>query len=269
MHLDELEKSFNRALVLAFSKKKFLLTFPILVLCGVLVVFCRAIAFNASGWIVMSLIFLSIFLSSGILLSLGVLLIRIYYHEVKNLRVHYKTILKRSWELIIGSSYLSMPILLSYLFLWVIFGLFMFFKELPYVGQAIAVVLAFAPFLIILISILLCIVNLALLFFVTPSIAFKSDGKLNISHILSKIPKNILSSIIFLFFGLFPLVVTVAILTLAAVLTGMSYFIANHNLSITLQWFFIMVPYCALLTPSLIFFFNFAAESYNWLNKRD
>ncbi|MEI6242792.1 MAG: hypothetical protein WCP39_05240, partial [Chlamydiota bacterium] len=85
----DLELCFHRAFFLSFTKKKFLLVFPVLVLCGILVVFCRALAFGSSNWISMSMTFLPMFLSSGILLSLGVFLIRIYHHEVKNLKFHY------------------------------------------------------------------------------------------------------------------------------------------------------------------------------------
>jgi hypothetical protein len=267
MNLSELEKSFNRALLLSFSKKKFLLAFPILGICGLIVVLCRTVTFNASGWIVMSLIFLSIFLSSSILLSLGILLIRVYYHEVRNLKASYLDIIKKSWDLILETSYLSIPILFAYLFLWIIFGVFILFKEIPYVGQTIGIILTFAPFLIILISIILCLFYLSMLFFVSPAIALKSEGKLNLLEILEKIPKHLLSNLIFLGFGLFPLILVVGILTLAAILTGISYFASSQRLSIAFQWFFVMIPFCAFVTPFVIFFFNFAAESYNFVKK--
>ena len=78
------------------------LTFPILVLCGILIVFCRAVAFEASPWIAMSLAFLPILLSSGILLALGVLLIRIHMHEVKSLHLSFRRLIAGSVDLIMG-----------------------------------------------------------------------------------------------------------------------------------------------------------------------
>ncbi|MES2123025.1 MAG: hypothetical protein V4492_09700, partial [Chlamydiota bacterium] len=38
--------------------------------------------------------------------------------------------------------------------------------------------------------------------------------------------------------------------------------------ALSLQWFFIMLPFSALLTPALIFFFNFAAESHVLMLKK-
>src|SRR5690348_1071724 len=124
MNWNDIEKSFSRAVLFSFSKKKMALTFPILVLCGILIVFCRAVAFEASPWIAMSLAFLPILLSSGILLALGVLLIRIHMHEVKSLHLSFRRLIAGSVDLIMGTSYLSIPPVLAYLFLWMALGLF-------------------------------------------------------------------------------------------------------------------------------------------------
>ncbi len=270
MTLNDLEKCFNRAILLCFSKKKFFFVFPILVLCGILIVFCRALSYNATGWMVMSLVFLPIFLTSGILLSLGVLLIRIYYHEVKNLKVSYNKIIKDSWNLIIGTTYLSLPPILIYLLLWIIFGIFVVLKEIPNVGNFIGVILAFAPFLIIFVSILLSIFNLGLLFYVSPAIALKASGNLRIAKdIFYKISNNLFSSLVFFFFAIFPIALVVGLLSLSAILTRLSYLVAEQTVSVAIQWFFIMLPFCAFLTPAVTFFFNFAAESYNLLDKKE
>jgi hypothetical protein len=264
MRWEDLEKCFNRAFFLSFSKKKALLVFPMLVLCGILVVFCRALALDASGWIAMSLIFLPIFLSSGILLSLGVFLIRIYYHEVKGLKGRYREILKHSWQLIIGTSYLSIPPILIYLFLWVIFGIFVLLKEIPQIGPYIGVVLTFAPFLIILSSLLLAYVNLFLLFFVSPAVALRPVQKLHFDlGLIRKFKTSLFSNLLLFLIALFPTAMVVLLLSLAGLLTELHYLVAQQTLSLALQWFFIMLPFCACLTPAVVFFFNFAAESYN------
>src|SRR5579872_6228924 len=105
----DIEKSFSRAVILSFSRKKMMLTFPVLVLCGILSVFCRAVGYEASNWIAMSLAFLPILLSSGVLLALGVLLIRIHIHEVKGLHLGFRRLIAGSVDLIMGTSYLSIP----------------------------------------------------------------------------------------------------------------------------------------------------------------
>jgi hypothetical protein len=243
-----------------------LLVFPLLVLCGILAIFCRALAMESAGWVAMSLTFLPIFLSSGILLSLGVFLIRIYYHEVKGLKGRYREILKHSWRLIIGTSYLSVPPILIYLFLWVIFGIFVFLKEIPQIGAFIGVILTFAPFLIILSSLLLVLVNLFLLFFVSPAVALRPVEKLHFDlGLIRRFRTRLFSNLMFFAVATLPTTLTIGILSLAAILTELHYLVAQQTLSLALQWFFIMLPFCACLTPAIVFFFNFAAESYNLL----
>ena len=130
MTWNEIEHIFNRALKFSFSKQKLLFMFPVLLVCGLMTVFCRAIAIHAGQWVILSLTFLPIFLSSGLLLAAGVVLARIYHHEVKMIPLSYKKILSESWDLLIGVSYLTLPLLLSYLLLWVLMGVFYLLKEI-------------------------------------------------------------------------------------------------------------------------------------------
>jgi hypothetical protein len=268
MILSEMERSFNRAVFSSFSRKKVFFVFPILILCGILVVFCRAIAYETIGWIGMSMIFLPIFLSSGILLALGVLLIRIYFHEVKKIKMNYKRIMHSSWDVLIGTSYLSLPVIVAYLLLWIVLGIFILLKEIPFIGPFIGVVLSFAPFIIILMSILLVIFNLGLLFFVTPAVGLKKNkNRVKIKDIINLIKDRLFSHLFYFIVAIFPLVFIVGILCLAALITGFSYSSSDTILSVIVEWFFIMIPFCICLTPAVIFFFNFAAESYNNLYK--
>lgn len=270
MLIKDLELCFNRALLLCFNKKKVFVVFPVLVLCGILIVVSRALGFSAIKWLSLSFFFLPLFLSSGILLALGTLLTRIYYHDVKESKMPYRKILLQSYDLIIGTSYLSIPPILIYLLLWIFLGFFILLKELPTIGEFFGVILAFAPFLIILSSIFLIILNLAILFFVTPAIALGAKQKLYLTHkILIDLKKNIFRSTFFFLLGILPLSLMVLCLTLAVHLTGVSYFVSDHVLSITLRSFFIMVPFCFFLTFPIIFFFNFAAETYNFFVKNE
>ena len=52
MVFEDLELIFNRALKFSFSKKKLLFMFPVLVVCGLMLVFCRALAVNAGQWVI-------------------------------------------------------------------------------------------------------------------------------------------------------------------------------------------------------------------------
>lgn len=269
MTFDDIEHIFNRALRFSFSKRKLLFMFPVLVVCGLMLVFCRALAVNAGQWVVLSLTFLPVFLSSGLLLAAGVVLARVYHHEVKMIPLSFKKILSQSWELLIGVSYLTLPLLLVYLFLWMIMGIFYLLKEIPALGDVLGVILAFGPFLLVLGSLVLSFFNLFLLFFATPHIALNSRLKIKLAEdIYFRFKENIFSNLALLLLGLVPLLLGVGILSLAAFLTGVNFFMHTDTLAIALQWFFVMIPFCAMLTPGILFFFNFAVESYALVQKK-
>lgn len=264
----ELEQCFHRAIAHAFSKKKAMLAFPALLLCGVLIVFCRAVAFDASDWVAMSLAFLPILLSSGVLLSLGVLLVRLYAHEAKKIALPLKKLFAGSAELILGTFYLSLPPVLLYLLLWIVLGFFYLLRSIPGVGHVFSIVFAFGPFLLILSSLLLCLFNLLLLFFVTPGVAIQPLKRTSAAaRIVSFLKGKLLTGLALFFVALIPIGLTTGLLSLAAFLTGLGLERETESLGVALQWFFVMIPFAALLTPAVIFFFNFAAESF-WLLQR-
>src|SRR5208337_3939660 len=101
-----------------------------------------------------------IFLCAGFLLAAGVILVRIYHDEVKERPTRYRDIVAKSWEVAIGSSYFSIPIILCYLLLWMLLGIFVLLKEIPGIGDLFGVLLSFGPFLINLGSLLLCVISL-------------------------------------------------------------------------------------------------------------
>lgn len=266
MKWTEIEEAFSRALAFSFSKKKMLLTFPVLILCGVLIVFCRTVAFGANRWIAMSFAFLPMLLSSGVLLALGVLLIRIHIYETKKLHLSFKRLIAGSADLIMGTSYLAIPPLLAYLLLWIALGVFFLLREIPGIGAFFSVVFAFGPFLLIFGSLLLCLFNLGLLFFVAPAAAFQPLKRVSLAkRVVTLFQGRILSSVSLFLIALAPILLVVGLLTLSACLTNVA---PEKPLSVALSWFFIMVPFAAILTPSAIFFFNFAAESYQLLHSK-
>jgi hypothetical protein len=269
MNWSEVEHIFNRALKFSFSKRKLLFMFPVLLICGLMTVFCRAVAVQAGQWVILSLTFLPIFLSSGLLLAAGVVLARVYHHEVKMIPLSYKKILSQSWELLIGVSYLTLPLLLSYLLLWVLMGVFYLLKEIPMLGETLGVILSFGPFLLVLGSLLLSLFNLFLLFFATPHIALQTGMQLKLAkEVFKRFSENVFSSVVCFFIGIIPLLITLGILSLAAFLTGVNFFIRTETLSIALQWFFVMIPFTAFLSPGILFFFNFSVESYVHMQKK-
>jgi len=269
MNLHDIQFIFNRAVYLSFNKKKLLFVSIILMLCGLMVIFFRGLAVDAGNWVVMSLTFLPIFLCAAVLLSTGIILVRIYHDEIKRKNVNYLEILNKSWELIIGASYFSIPIILSYLILWMLMGIFLLLREIPGVGEFFGVILSFGPFLINLGSLMLCVLNISMLFFVAPVVALRGLNRLAISQILiNRLRRDIFSNTCLALVATFPLVFFVGLLSLAAFLTGTTCITCHKPVYTVLQWFFIMIPFTALLSPAVIFFFNFAAESHVLMQKQ-
>jgi hypothetical protein len=265
MQWSDVEKAFTRAVAHSFSRKRALLVFPALLLCGVITVFCRALSFAASDWVAMSLAFLPILLSSGVLLALGVLLVRIHMHEVKHLQWSFSRLLAGSVDLLIGTSYLSIPPVLVYMCLWIVLGLFFLLRSIPGIGDFFGVIFSFGPFLLILSSLLLCFLNLGLLFFVTPVAALQPLRRSAFAkRVATLFEGKLLTSLALFLVALLPTAAIAGLLSLSAVLTGLSLG-SEHSVAVTMQWFFIMIPFCALLTPAVSFFFNFSAETYQLL----
>lgn len=259
---------FNRALSYTFSKRKCLIVFCILVLSGLLVVFFRGLALNAGNWVRLSLTFLPIFLCTGILLSMGIFLIRIYHDEVKHREVNYLNTLSRSVEVMIGSSYFTVPIILSYLLLWILLGLFVLLSEFPGIGEFFSVILSFAPFLIHLGTLMLCVLSLAMLFIIAPILALKGlNREIVFQATVKRLGYNPFGNLLLGALALLPLVLVSVLLTIAAILTGSVCIECSSTLQTVLKWFFIMVPFTACLTPAVIFFFNFAAEAHVLMQK--
>lgn len=260
---------FNRSLALTFSRKKLLLVFCILALSGLLVVFFRGLALHAGQWVQLSLTFLPIFICTGILLSMGILLIRIYHDEIKQKEVNYWNTLSRSWEIVIGAAYFAIPIIFSYLLLWILLGIFVLLSEIPAVGEFFSAVLSFAPFLINLGTLVLCLLSLGILFFIAPLIALRGLESSAIFHLaIKRLEKDPFTNFILILIALLPIALIITLLTIAAMLTGTMCLNCQNSLQTVLKWFFIMVPFTAFLTPAIIFFFNFAAEAHVLMQKQ-
>lgn len=270
MTFSDIQKIFNRAFLLSFSKKKLLFTFFVLVSCGLLAVFCRGLGvLSGNSWISLSLAFLPIFLSALILLFSSVLVIRIYHDEIKNRQSTFFSVFKKSFDVMLSAASIGLPLVLIYLLFWITLGVFFLLKEIPGLGEALSVIFAFAPFLLILGSLILTVVALFLLFFATPIMALKSGEKFEtFSNITKRVKSNVLLSVIFFGLGILPLALVTALLVIAAYLTDVSYLPSGSVLNIVMQWFFIMVPFAFVLSPAVVFFFNFAAESFVFSKKK-
>ena len=263
MLLEEIGFAFNRALTKTFSRKKLLLVFVTLAFCGICVVFSRGLALHAGYWITLSLSFIPVFLCSGVLLALGILLVSIYHDEIKRKSVSYSRVFAKSWEMLIGAVYFSIPLILSYLLLWMLLGIFVLLSKIPSVGDFFAATLSFAPFLLNLGALLLCVLALLMLFFVAPVVALKGLHRAQVTQIIAKrFRTDLFSNLLLGIIAIMPLVFMIGILSLAVLVSGGICSSCEDPLSTVLQWFFMMIPFTALLAPVVIFFFNFAAEAH-------
>ncbi|MDN3504838.1 MAG: hypothetical protein P0S95_04610 [Rhabdochlamydiaceae bacterium] len=268
MTLEQIEIIFNRAWRFAFSLKKCLFLFVFLVLCGTFAVLCHTVASISGIWIKLFMYFLPGFMLSGVLLALGVFFARVYYSEMKGLVVTYRKIFISSMKLLVNVTQIALPLVMTYLVIWMIMGLFYLIREIPYVGESIGLILSFAPFILILSSLLLCLGCAFALFFVTPHIAFRNSDDDFIRSLLSSFSSNIFSNILLFLIAFSPCLVMILLLKTSGSIAQIGLIHAYSVLKSGMQWFFMMIPFCAALTPIFLFFFNFSVESYNLIRKQ-
>jgi len=265
MTWNELEKTFQSAMNGIFSQKKLLTAFAALSLSGLFFIFCKALSLTANSWMKLSLLFLPALLAPIFFLMFGSLLVQMYERKKECLA------LGRLASVAMKTTQLTFPPLLAYLCLWLLLGVFFLLKEIPFIGPLFNIIFAFGPFLFIVCSIVLCILNFALLFFMVPWIS-----KVSMSHFYeiefgrriwaSIKTRPFLSGALFLV-AILPALSIGTILTLAAVLTDVSFSLDGAPFALALEWFFVMLPFSALLSPAIVFFFQFAAESHQHLRK--
>ncbi len=269
MNWIDLERSFVKAWEGVFSRKKIFTAFAALSLSGLFFIFCKAVAIDASSWMRLSLFFLPVLLSTVFLLIFGILLIRMQTQETKGFTLGLGRLFAGSMDIAIGTSYLSFPPILAYLCLWIFLGLFFLLKEIPFIGPFFNIIFAFGPFLLIVCSLLLCILNFCLLFFLAPAAAKLSIRDFRGIELSRRIWRSIKSkpflSLALFIIGALPGLLIGAILSLAAVLTNISFALEGPAFALALEWFFVMLPFSALLSPAIVFFFQFAAETHQHL----
>ncbi len=173
IHLSDLQKAFNRAFTYSCNLEKCFFTFASLLLCGLFFVFFQGIALHAPEWVSQGLRFFSLFLSTGIMLAAGILLIRTYHNAIKNREVSYRELVLNSWELLIRATYLVIPLICSYLILWVSLGIYLLLSKAPALGPLFNVIFSFIPFLLNFGALSLLVLSFILLFFLTPIFALK------------------------------------------------------------------------------------------------
>ncbi|NGX53657.1 MAG: hypothetical protein K1000chlam4_00374, partial [Chlamydiae bacterium] len=80
----EISPLFNRALAHSFEKKRSLFLAVMLGISGLLIILGRGFALYTQGFGDLTLLFISIFITFGLLLSASIVVIRLYRHKIKN-----------------------------------------------------------------------------------------------------------------------------------------------------------------------------------------
>lgn len=270
MIFQNLEKCFTRAFIFSFNKKKLLFSYPFVFLVGIVFVFFRSMTLSANNWVFLCRLFLPIFIAFAIFFILGIFLVRIHYHEVKNLTCSYREILKKSSPLILSTFYISIPVIFIFLVLWVVFGLFVGIKNIPHVGSFFGVFLSIIPFLLILLAILLVVFSVGTLFFISPEMSLsKKKKKELLKSLIFNFKVNLFGNLTLFFIGVLVVFIAYFILFLSIVFTKSYFALPMNNVYAGFMSFFLMIPFTLFLTPFIIFFFNFALESFNLLKVRE
>ncbi|MFN0065552.1 MAG: hypothetical protein ACKVOH_04875 [Chlamydiales bacterium] len=260
MTLQEFARIFNRALSLSFSKRKNLFLFSVLALVGTLFLFFRLLAAHQERWLQNTLLFVPFFFGMGIILAAQVLVTRIYSEERKGNKEPFRKVLFTSLERMLKISYLSIPLFLTYLLFWILSSLFLLLSSIPLLGTFLKVVLAFAPYVLNLGAICLGLVMVLLSFFVCPTVAL--EDRIDRRALVLRLKDNIFMNLLFFILPLLSVLLLCKVLLFAAYLTVGRLPIEESSLETTLESFFMMFPFIALLAPALNFFFNFAVEAY-------
>ncbi len=267
MNTQTLEKLFQKAWT-TLDKKKLILAFFTLCFCGLLVVFSRVLAIGSGQWVALSLSFLPVFASSSLLFALGILLVKMYVNEANGGNISFSQLMIQAWKPIVSICYITLPLFLVYLCAWLVLGIFFLLKAIPGIGDIVGVFLSFGPFILILTSLFLVFLNVAILFFMAPSIALKEHLDIKLwKEVGLKLKKHVFANLAFLTIASMPILFILSFLIGAAYLTKLSYFSSTNPLFVGLSWFFLMLPFNALLTPFIVFFFNFATETHFFLNE--
>ena len=98
-----------------------------------------------------------------------------------------------------------------------------------------------------------------------------SNGQLEfkwIQEIYQRIKYQILSHILMFIISLVPFLLVLGLLSLAVYLSSAPISASASTFSTFMKSFFVMIPFCFLLAPSILFFVNFATEYYAYDKKK-
>ncbi|MCP5470237.1 MAG: hypothetical protein H7A36_07035 [Chlamydiales bacterium] len=260
MTLEKFSALFNRAFRYAYSRKKSYFLFTVLSCVGLLFLFFQGVSLSQEAWLQNSLLFIPLFFGMGAVLAAQVLLSKFYKKEIEGETPTFRRTLFESGEAMLKISYLTIPLLLLYLLFWVFSSLFLLLHTIPFLGPFLTVVLAFVPFMLNLLSVVLVLITLMISFFIAPQIAL--EGALDRRALVMRLRSDVFLNLLFFLVPAAVVLFTYKVLFIAVRLTLGGAVLEGASLEAMLQAFFIMLPFLAVMTPVVNFFFNFAVEGY-------
>lgn len=258
--------AFNKTFRSSYTSSGMLFLAIILVLCGMIILFCRTVGLLMGNWGLWSMTFFAVLLSAIPMQATALILMRLHANEEgKTL----KQFVFDSWERISTAALLALPILLAMIVMSMCVGVFLLLKEIPILGAFFAVVLAFAPYLLVVGSLLLLISEIFLCFFIIPRLAFTPSLSMQelFSSGIRALKADPFTHLALLVIGLLPAFVWGWLLWCAFVWTKGMYLLDQSLLEGMLQDFFLMIPALVLWAPALQFFFYFSAEVFRMRSK--
>lgn len=263
MTVKELALMFNKALLRAFDLKKFVSLFLVLVVSGFIFLFFQGIGVSLPLWFKLLLFYVPIFLIMAFLMCAGVVLAKVYEKESIGEQATITELMKSSYETFFKASFLILPLLASFLGFWVLLGVFALLKSIPYLGMILGIMLAFVPFLLQVGIFLSLLAGLFLLFFAVPEYALK--GTFDWKGFLKRFSRDPFSYLLFVGIAFLLVWLVWLIVFGAGWATFQAYSLDDPAIVVVLQSFFMMLPFVGILTPFVIFFFNFAVEAHSHL----
>ncbi len=240
-----------------------------LALSGLLFAFFLALSFSAGEWLGGSLPFLGYFFSLWIILGAGILIVRSRSLRSAG-RFSLATAVRASWKQILLSSNVMLPVVAAFAVIWFCLGVFVLIAQLPHAGTAFAAVFAFIPFLLFLLLIVMAAAAPVALFFCLPVLAQHGDLSpkelsLRVWHRLRDFPFKSFADVVI---ALIPLAVLFALMNSAKCLTIRLLAPTMNEIEFGIMALMILLPFCVLLAPGLLFFFSYSVESHNELSNQ-
>ncbi len=249
MTLKDLAALFNRSCEGILNLQKLLSIFFVLIVSGLVFLSFQFFIVHSPNWLKLPLIVIPFFITCFLLMLCGSDLCQ----PAKEKRFFFDL---KNW---LPASYFYFPLVLTAIVSAILFALLMLVKAIPIFGTFAGILLAFVPFLLNFVLLLLVVAAVCMLFFFTPLIEKNKD--LDLKTLLKRFRRDIFTHLLHFIFALLPLAIIYVLCVKALKWTVLGYGAGDGLNVLMLQGLFILIPFAALLSFPLLFFFNFSRES--------